>query len=324
MASDQTENLSWGRPSLPPPSKSISKVLAEQLQPVDNAVASPILALLTRLVRTLVARGINEFMTGHTLGTPLGEGATYQVKEMKSQPWKDYFPRASAKEYCIALKTARVRIPRHFKEIKMSDEEHDRLKVVLFEIEVLSHPAIRKHPNIASLVGFSWDETARGYTPCLVMDLATFGDARNFTSKRELSEEEKLALCRDIASGLDFLHACKIVHGDVKQDNVLIYADENTKTGFTAKISDLERSPQSTEGLRYTGTTSYNAPEVQDGGNSIEPGDLWRCDAFSFGLLALEVFSSLKRYEDISGDGELRSRVEKGGRLGTSLTTSSF
>ncbi|RSL51976.1 hypothetical protein CEP53_008253 [Fusarium sp. AF-6] len=212
----------------------------------------------------------------------------------------------------VARKTAKFTIPKRLQATGMYQQELHTLRVVSFEIELLSHPAIKKHPHIASLAGFSWNESAGGYAPCLIMEMATYGNARSFTASRVLSENERSTLCGHVASGLDFLHACSIVHGDIKQENVLVFSDAQSTTGFTAKITDFERSPQSGENIRYTGTARYNAPEIQDGCSKVEPGQLWRCDVFAFGLLVLEVFSGSRTYDDIDARFPLRSSIEKG------------
>ncbi|RSM04492.1 hypothetical protein CEP52_006847 [Fusarium oligoseptatum] len=131
------------------------------------------------------------------------------------------------------------------------------------------------------------------------MEMATYGNARSFTSNRDLTETEKFTLCGHVASGLDFLHASGIVHGDVKQENVLVFSDDQSTTGFIARITDFERSPQSGQNVRYTGTARYNAPEVQTGCAEVEPEQLWRCDVFAFDAeqalpLALKVVEGLQ------------------------------
>lgn len=294
MASDQSDSIPWRRPQ-PSFTESNNEIVAGQLESTDRATpASPNLVLLTKLVQTIRKRGITEFTFDPDRRSSLGEGATYEVSRATVRSFWEVFW-GKAKDYQAAVKTAKLNVGRTFVDIGMNEAERRRLKVVLFELDVLSRPAIREHPNIASLMGFSWDETDFGYAPCLIMELATMGTARDFISTNQtLSDLGKLTLCRDVACGLHFLHAYGIVHGDVKQDNVLIYADNSAPAGFVAKLSDLERCPQNSESLTYTGTTLYNAPEVRDSGRGrLDPDFLWYCDVFSFGLLSFEVLSGL-------------------------------
>jgi serine/threonine protein kinase len=269
-------------------------------------------------MRVIVEREISEvfFGMGEELGIPIGDGATFQVEKKRT-----YVSKIGMK--WVAAKRAKVVVPKRFTaELSMNDETYRRLKAVLLEVEVLSHPRIRQHQNIAPLIGYTWDETASGYAPILVMELATFGDARKLLSSTKLSDEEKVALCGDIASGLEALHTCSIVHGDVKLENVLIYPGSSSR--FTAKISDLERSPQSGDLYLYRGTKVYNAPEVQNAHTLNQPllvssTQLWLCDVFSFGLLTLEVLSNANWYGELPGGEMLAEKVLGSNIAGMSL-----
>ena len=86
---------------------------------------------------------------------------------------------------------------------------------------------------------------------------------------------------------LDFMHNKKIVHRDIKLDNVLINGIEEEE--FNVKIADFglatflpEPNPDSTE-VRLTekcGTPCYVAPEILRG-----EGYSTKCDLFSMGSL---------------------------------------
>ncbi|KAF9775137.1 hypothetical protein IL306_006786, partial [Fusarium sp. DS 682] len=303
--SETSLGLSWDGASLPPPSEVISNVIVDNIKSSDETTPLPILALLTRLVHILSLHRLKEYSFADFVseGVPLGEGATYEVIHVAAEPADAMNRQAPERIDMFAMKIAKVNIPRTLKRVRISDEEYQRLRVILFEMELLSHPAMQKHPNIASLMGFVWDERILGYAPCLMMEAATFGNARQFTSSRDLTEQEKLSICRDVAAGLDFLHSSAIVHGDVKLDNILVYSETKSKTGFVSKISDFERSPQSGNGSRYTGTRSYNAPEVQRGSSSICPKDLWRTNR----SLAVKSYDSMYMMEE----AKLRNRASE-------------
>jgi serine/threonine protein kinase len=160
---------------------------------------------------------------------------------------------------------------------------------------------------------------SRGVMPSLVIELAILGNARSFLSLQVLSDEQKLRFYNGVASSLQFLHAYKIVYRDIKLDNVLVYKDK--VTGFMVKIADFDRSPQSTEHNSYTGTTCYNAPEVQrQMSRSVKTLvylELWLCDVFAFGLLTLEVFAGVRFYGDLPRGDRLISRINLGSQSGT-------
>ncbi|KAL5093848.1 hypothetical protein Trisim1_009325 [Trichoderma cf. simile WF8] len=281
--------------------RTITEQAVERLESTsDGSSASPNLVLLTKLVRMITTRDLPEFHIVLDSNTSLGTGATYEVSKATVYSLREEYGGQRIR-HTFAVKIAKLSIGRTFSDMGTNAAERRRLKVVLFELDVLSRPSIRRHRNIVSLMGVSWGETAYGYAPSLVMELATMGTAREYTSAEPmLSDSKRLALCRDVASGLDFLHSVGIVHGDVKQDNVLIFADTNAAEGFVAKLSDLERCPANHDALKYTGTTLYNAPEVRTLG-SAEQRLLWLCDVFSFGLLSFEVFSGVT-WKHVLGD----------------------
>jgi hypothetical protein len=95
---------------------------------------------------------------------------------------------------------------------------------------------------------------------------------------------ETLLLCLlDIARGLEFLHSCSIIHGDLKPQNVLLKTEQRDRRGFVAKLCDFGLSramgaeQTSVETGNY-GTATHAAPE------RIAEGRLtFASDIYSFG-----------------------------------------
>ncbi|KAK3365329.1 hypothetical protein B0T24DRAFT_683946 [Lasiosphaeria ovina] len=329
MESDNTDtdNIDWALPDFPvSQSPGISAKISREL---PQTVHGASLALLTRFVHTLVTRNVPELL--FQLSSPrqsmyLGEGATYRVVKGRFEAHQVQEPGPGPK-IDAAFKTAKVRIPQGFANLQPTIEEYQRLKSVLFEVEILSHPAMQNHPNIVSILGHSWfGLVGNAVVPAIALELAELGNARAFLargtgdSSRRATEEIKTRLCGDVAAGLEFLHACKITHGDVKLDNVLIFEAEHSGT-FIAKISDFERSPQNSHTRSYTGTTCYNAPESQEARRSqssapIDPKHLWLCDVFSYGLFVLEAFVDATFYGSLQGGEKLLNQVLLGSNLG--------
>lgn len=90
----------------------------------------------------------------------------------------------------------------------------DVFKAIISEIMVLKHPVLAKHPNIVDLDGITWDvEVERGQppqiTPVLVLKRAEHGNLAEFfrtSHGRNLSLEQRLRLCIDVALALDAMH----------------------------------------------------------------------------------------------------------------------
>jgi serine/threonine protein kinase len=123
------------------------------------------------------------------------------------------------------------------KFIAMPAESLRRLKSILLEIEVMLHPPVRSHPNIAQILGFPWDHNAPGYTPLLVKELASHSTLANFLSTENMAENERKQLCLDVALGLEVFDDSMIIHGDVKQYNVLGFPHHSRR--FIAKLADF-------------------------------------------------------------------------------------
>ncbi|KXZ50660.1 hypothetical protein GPECTOR_15g344 [Gonium pectorale] len=123
-----------------------------------------------------------------------------------------------------------------------------------------------------------------------------------------------LRLALDVAQGMRHVHSCRIVHGDLKPDNVLLRykADDDgllkdgtdlastTATGaggggdgsvpLVAKVADFGLSLALAEGATHAshhfhGTPAYVAPEVFAEGRVSTRADVW-----SFGLMLIELF----------------------------------
>lgn len=109
------------------------------------------------------------------------------------------------------------------------------------------HEYLRYHPNIVRLLGFSWASDWNSSTgamyPMLVMEYARFGSLQSLQALTEpLSFAVKQKLCHDVARGLSILHACGIIHGDLKHENVLVFDnpyDEPPGQPYLAKLADF-------------------------------------------------------------------------------------
>lgn len=180
--------------------------------------------------------------------------------------------------------------------------------LILRELQVLTHAPLQAHHNIASIIGYLPHlDGGSSLGVSLVVDLASHGTLREYLA-RPLTRDEsphslttKLSLLHDVASGLEALHACRVVQGDVKTENVLVFDAKGGRPGeVVAKLSDFGHAilldhGRPDEPKQYLGTAVLNSPEARER-NSLTVADLCGCDVFSYGVVVWETVLDGARY----------------------------
>ncbi|CAD7700038.1 unnamed protein product [Ostreobium quekettii] len=120
-------------------------------------------------------------------------------------------------------------------------------------------------------------------------------------------DEERVAprypavvLCAlDVARAMAHLHGRRVIHGDLKAQNVLLKTDPADQRGFRCKVGDFglsRASPSATAIRTFTcGTTRYCPPELLRDG-LLTPA----ADVYSFGMLLWELVSGRKAFQDLA------------------------
>ena len=165
------------------------------------------------------------------------------------------------------------------------------------------------HPNIVICFGIVFEPRNYG----IVLEFMKHGVARNYLKKNDYFEA-KLAVIRDVASGVKYLHKHHppVVHGDLKIDNVLVGEDE------IAKVCDLgfsrwkEYSKSQSKHVVPLGTLSH-VPSERLSRSNLRKNEMF--DIYSFGITVWKILT-LKSPYGISGgiDSLIQVWVEKGQR----------
>ncbi|CZR64749.1 uncharacterized protein PAC_14648 [Phialocephala subalpina] len=116
--------------------------------------------------------------------------------------------------------------------------------------------------------------------------LECFGMARS--EEKDMKVSSKHQICRDIAEGLDALHDCRIIHGDLKPANVSMYRQRNRRI---AKLADFGLAmDEVAENQSFMGgTPGWMAPEVKER-RPISLDLFPRTHNFSCGLVVWSIF----------------------------------
>ena len=150
------------------------------------------------------------------------------------------------------------------------------------------------HPNLVGVIDAGEDD-GRPYI--------VFEYVEGRTLKRRIKEEgslpvdEAVAYAIEIGRGLTAAHARKLVHRDVKPQNVLIDPDGRAKVTDFGIARSLEATGLTATG-RVVGTTDYVSPEQAMGEDVDE-----RSDVYSLGVVL---------YEMLTGDVPFRAETQVG------------
>ena len=124
---------------------------------------------------------------------------------------------------------------------------------------------------------------------CIVMELADSGDIdmirKKMTDKNYLSETFLAFITKQILDGLCFIHKNKIIHMDIKQQNILIDKNLEVKiTDFSVSLSYEKVQSHEKIKLPLSGTNPFMSPEVLSKAQ-IDIEDASKIDMFSLGVM---------------------------------------
>ncbi|KAJ7432693.1 kinase-like domain-containing protein [Mycena latifolia] len=146
-----------------------------------------------------------------------------------------------------------------------------------------------KHRNIVPFIGMC-DDIAP--LPLIVLPLYEAGHVGMYL--RQHPETNRPELLRGIVSGVEYLHANDIVHGDIKPQNILVDGGVPCITDFGISRIIGQRGFTTSS----VGVPSYMAPElffVLDGKAQEEAVNITitkSSDVYSFALVVLEILTS--------------------------------
>ncbi|XP_045553716.1 traf2 and NCK-interacting protein kinase isoform X12 [Salmo salar] len=173
------------------------------------------------------------------------------------------------------------------KVMDVTGDEEEEIKGEINMLKKYSH-----HRNIATYYGAFVKKNPPGIDDqlWLVMEFCGAGSITDLiknTKGNSLKEEWTAYVCREILRGLTHLHQHKVIHRDIKGQNVLLTENAEVKLVDFGVSAQLDR----TVGKRNTfiGTPYWMAPEVIACDENPEATYDFKSDLWSLGITAIEM-----------------------------------
>ncbi|XP_047664693.1 TRAF2 and NCK interacting kinase b isoform X7 [Tachysurus fulvidraco] len=173
------------------------------------------------------------------------------------------------------------------KVMDVTGDEEEEIKAEINMLKKYSH-----HRNIATYYGAFVKKNPPGVDDqlWLVMEFCGAGSVTDLiknTKGNSLKEEWTAYICREILRGLTHLHQHKVIHRDIKGQNVLLTENAEVKLVDFGVSAQLDR----TVGRRNTfiGTPYWMAPEVIACDENPDATYDFKSDLWSLGITAMEM-----------------------------------
>ncbi|RLN49204.1 hypothetical protein BBJ28_00014780 [Nothophytophthora sp. Chile5] len=137
------------------------------------------------------------------------------------------------------------------------------------------------HPNVIKMFGASHVSVP----PFILCEDATNGNLCSFLARSAANKRQMWRLLYQAALGLDYIHKKRVVHGDLKLNNILVGADGLAKLsdfGLSSVRTSSTLSKPSAEGVKASGGLRWRAPEC------LKRRPTFASDVYSFAMCMIE------------------------------------
>jgi non-specific serine/threonine protein kinase len=205
----------------------------------------------------------------------------------------------------LNILTGRVVAIKSFNKSNLN-KNGDNMKKILYETNLMKK---LNHPNITKILEMFEDDE---YI-LIAMEYINGGNLFSFVKKRrKLSEKTAKFLFRQIILGIKYIHSQKIVHRDIKLENILIDLNNNIKIcdfGIGRILSSKKQMLHD-----KCGTPMYMAPEIllssKLKGYEGFPVDIWSSGISLYIMLSGTLPFNLKNNDSSSMDEENNNNIE--------------
>lgn len=165
----------------------------------------------------------------------------------------------------------------------IADTQMDERAQQRVESEISIWHKLNNHPNIIKMFGASHVSDP----PFIVCEDAVHGNLGSFLVRVEANKRKVWRLLYQAALGLDHVHKNKVVHGDLKLNNILVGADGMAKLsdfGLSAVRSGATLSMSSASSSGMSGGLRWRAPEC------LRRRPTFASDVYSLAMCIIEAF----------------------------------
>ncbi|KAF9444678.1 kinase-like protein [Macrolepiota fuliginosa MF-IS2] len=163
-----------------------------------------------------------------------------------------------------------------------------------------------RHPNIVPFYGIFHLKDLGSQQICLVSPWMEKGTVIQYLEANLNTIQHKLY---DIACGLQYLHEKRIVHADLKGDNILINDSGRaciTDFGLSTIWNEMTVENMSVSDVRGQ-TWRYCSPELVNDAAPSPVNDIW-----AFGMVCYEIMTRKRPYYESKTDRQIIMRITKG------------
>ncbi|RIA99651.1 kinase-like domain-containing protein [Glomus cerebriforme] len=196
--------------------------------------------------------------------------------------------------------------------------EKDNRDMIKNQVTILKK--LKDCQNIIHFYGFTYDESNMNYY--LITEWAENKNLREYIKENgpgKIGMKVRLGFAYDIAKGLNFLNAVKIVHRDIRSENIVI-TDRNIAKITNFKVSRAFESATNNLAVDKE-CVRHSSPEMLRRGMTGEVVDKDRkkkydtkCEVYSFGILLWEIAECKTPYEKYDDFMEITQKVVSGYR----------
>jgi tetratricopeptide (TPR) repeat protein len=145
------------------------------------------------------------------------------------------------------------------------------------------------HPNIVKMLADIEEERSH----YLVMEYVPGGSLADHLNLRgQLPIDRTLEIALDLADALTRAHRLKIIHRDIKPQNVLLAEDGSPRLSDFG-VAHMAGKAKVTQTGALVGTVSYLSPEIAMGGVYDERSDIW-----AFGVVLYEMLTARRPFDE--------------------------